>query len=143
MLNKDIENSIKQKNSKNFLNIIKKMSIKDFLISDQSGLAVMHICVKHNAIKELLILLDSIPENEKNQLINQKSKGLYPKTPLQIASENHNDKVTKLLIERGAEVTPNEIDKIADNFKNNILFLSYLNELKEIKLKKEKKFWFF
>lgn len=143
MLVTDMENSIKQKNSQKFLNIIKQMSVKDFLIADQSGLAAVHVCVKHNAMKELLILLDSIPENEQTQLINQKSKGLYPKTPLQIASENHNDRVTKFLIERGAEVTSIEIDKIAIHFKHNILFLSYLNELKETKFKKEKKFWFF
>ncbi len=143
MLIKDIENSIKQKNTQSFLNIIKQKSVKDFLMADQSGLAAVHVCVKHNAMKELLILLESIPENEQIQLINQKTKGLCPKTPLQIASENHNDRVTKFLIERGAEITENEIDKIATNFKHNTLFLSYLNELKETKFKKEKKFWFF
>lgn len=143
MLMKDMENSIKQKNSQSFLNIIKKMSVKDLFVSDQSGLTAIHMCVKHNAMKELLILLDSIPENEQNKILNQKTKGLCPKTPLQIASENHNDKVTKFLIERGAEVTINEIDNIANNFKNNPLFLSYLNELRDTRFKKEKKFWFF
>lgn len=143
MLVKEIENSIKQKNTQNFLNIIKQMSVKDFLTADQTGLAAIHLCVKHNAMKELLILLDSIPINEQTQVINQKTKGLCPKTPLQIASENHNDKVTKFLIERGAEITKHEIDKIANNFKHNTLFLSYLNELKQTKFKREKKFWFF
>lgn len=143
MLINDMEKSIKQKNNQNFLNIIKQMSVKDFLSADQSGLAAVHVCVKHNAMKELLILLDSISENEQTQLINQKTKGLCPKTPLQIASENHNDRVTKFLIERGAEVTAKEIDKIANNFKHNTLFLSYLNEVKETKFKKEKRFWFF
>lgn len=143
MLVKDIENSIKEKNTQNFLNIIKQMSVKDFLTADQTGLAAIHLCVKHNAMKELLILLDSIPVNEQNQVINQKTKGLCPKTPLQIASENHNDKVTKFLIERGADLTEHDIDKIAKEFKHNTLFLSYLNGLKDTKFKKEKKFWFF
>lgn len=143
MFVKEIENSIKQKNTHNFLNTIKQMSVKDFLTPNQTGLAAIHLCVKHNAMKELLILLDSIPVNEQNQLINQKTRGLCPKTPLQIASENHNDQVTKFLIERGAEVTENDIDKIAKDFRHNTLFLSYLNGLKQTKFKKEKKFWFF
>ena len=58
MLIKEIENSIKQKNTQNFLNIIKQKSVEDFLMADQSGLAAVHLCVKHNAMKELLILLE-------------------------------------------------------------------------------------
>lgn len=143
MFIQEIETSIKLKNTKNFLNIIKKLSVKDLLLSDHSGLSTIHICVKYDAMKELLMLLDSIPTDNQKEILNQKTKGLCPKTPLQIASESHNDRVTKFLIERGAEVTKQDIEKMAENFKQNPLFLSYLNELKEIKFKKEKKFWFF
>ena len=96
MFIKEIETSIKQKNTKSFLNIIKKLSVKDVLTTDQAGLSV--ICSK---------------------------------TPLQLASDNQNDRVTKFLIDRGAEITENEIEKMSKNFKNNPFFLSYLNELTE------------
>lgn len=143
MLIKEIEKNIQQKNTQGFLNIIKKISCEDYLRADNSGFTALHICVKHNAMKEILMLLDMLPKEEENKLINQKTKGLCPKTPLQIASENQNDKVTKFLIERGATVTEEDIDQISNHFRKNVLFLSYLNEVRETKFKKEKKFWFF
>ena len=142
MLIREIENSIKQKDTRNFLNIIKSMSVEDFGSSDEGGLNVVHICVKHNAMKELLILLDSLPEQQQ-QLINQKTKGLCPKTPIQLASESKNEAVTKLLIDVGVDLNEQEIDKMSKDFRGNSLFVSYLNELRDVKCKKEKKFWIF
>ena len=113
------------------MNIIKKLSVKDVLTTDQAGLSVVHLCVKYNAIKELLMLLDNFSEQQQIQLINQRTSGICSKTPLQLASDNQNDRVTKFLIDRGAEITENEIEKMSKNFKNNPFFLSYLNELTE------------
>lgn len=121
---KIMREAIKEKNNRLFLTtlgLLKKEDIEFF--DEQTGLNIIHHCVKENACKELKLIIAHIPNID----LMLKSQGIVQKSALEMASSINNKEISHILIEAGALF---DMKKVKKTFNNDYKLIELMNEIK-------------
>jgi uncharacterized protein YkvS len=123
----DIENSLKSKEYKDFMQFIKFAKTKELLELDyKTGYNMLHKCVQYNSVYELKYMLDNFPDLD----LNMKTRTLSPKNILELAVFFERVEIISLILGSTNKISETTLNKIEKTYKKNPKIIEILNKQK-------------